>query len=66
MKLNLTISLSHPENVANIIISNGASGMAFTSMKADEMEDLQSQLESMAFAIRDFRMNNFPESTEAG
>lgn len=30
----------------------------------EALEDLEAHIESIAFQIRDFRMNNFPESTE--
>lgn len=29
---------------------------------ADDLEDLEAEIESLAFAIREFRMKNFPES----
>ena len=44
--------------------SHGAASFthSFCVENRDELEDLESHIESIAFAIRDFRMKNFPES----
>lgn len=33
-----------------------------TAKNADDLEDLEREIESIAFQIREFRMKNFPES----
>lgn len=64
--LSLDIHMDDDLHVA--IVGNAAfstQGKIYLEVKnACDLEKLQSELESLAFAIREFRMKNFPETTE--
>jgi len=46
----------YPSDVSNKVI--------LSALTPDALEDLESELQKISSQIRDFRMKNFPESTE--
>jgi len=65
MTIWLEATMDYSDNTANIKIEGEGSTHFYSSnLNASDLEDLESELEQIAFQIRDFRMKNFPESQE--
>lgn len=63
--MKLTELIFHDHNAYLTIereYPNAGNQFKFHAMNADQLEDLESELENIAFQIREFRMKNFPES----
>ncbi len=64
--MKLEIAKDYRDNTCMVAIHAhpGSSPLILSDLNTDELEDLESELETIASQIRDFRMKNFPESTE--
>ena len=49
---------------AVIRLSHSEKSIDIEASSPDQLEDLESELEQIAYQIRDFRMKNFPESED--
>jgi predicted RNA-binding protein with PIN domain len=65
MTMWLEATIDYSENTAKILIQGeGSEFLSYRELYSSDLEDLESELEQIAYQIRDFRMKNFPESTE--
>jgi len=63
MTIWLEATIDYSDNTCKILIQGeGSEHISYREMFASDLEDLESQLQSIASQIRDFRIKNFPES----
>lgn len=63
MTMWLEATIDYSDNTADIVIEDECCPrLKFSSLNSSDLEDLESELQKIAFQIRDFRMKNFPES----